>query len=77
MRVKIGEVLIAKKTVHMQYNPIDVCLTKHHKYKIKGFSEDCFIIDSDILKDHYWGMEDLDNFFIKSNKILNKNIIIL
>lgn len=76
MKIRVGQILIARKTVHMQYNPVDICLKKNHRYKILGIEDDTFIINSEILKAHPWDTSEIDKFFITTLK-MNKNIHIL
>ena len=71
--IKEGTVLIARKTLHMTYNPNDRCLTKGRKYIVEGLENDCIRFKSDLCRDHLWELYAVNEDFIIDFK-LNKNI---
>lgn len=70
--IRQGTVLIAKRTVHMAYNPKDICLTKGRKYIVDRIEDSCIVFNSNIIRGHYWALDEIADFFIFDLKLNKK-----
>jgi hypothetical protein len=72
--VKIGDKVIAKKTIRMSWTK-EIALLKGKAYIIKDIDCGDIIFDSEIGEDHYWPIEDIPNDFFIGEQIRKINNI--